>query len=167
MCWFLYRWNFWWWRLCPLASLKATSMRWTRRCRWLGCSRECWTCSRWDSHCFTEYFFCCCFYWLTLLVFQIHALHISWLTPSTYLTLPNSDQRYEGAFGLLVRRREEHGHARGTTSPWHSHLRPAEIMPISLYDQSRQFFVVFFWTASFRLLSLFKTNCCVIQKKLA
>lgn len=56
MCWFLYRWNFWWWRLCPLASLKATSMRWTRRCRWLGCSRECWTCSRWDSHCFTEYF---------------------------------------------------------------------------------------------------------------
>lgn len=34
----------------------------------------------------------------------------------------STDQRYEGAFGLLVWRREEHGHAGGAAGPWHPDL---------------------------------------------
>lgn len=40
----------------------------------------------------------------------------------TLLLVAVSDQRDEGASGLLVRRREEHGHAGGAAGPRHPHL---------------------------------------------
>ena len=46
MCLSSCRWSCWWWRLCLWAWSRQTSTRWTRRCRWPGCSPECWTCSR-------------------------------------------------------------------------------------------------------------------------
>lgn len=40
----------------------------------------------------------------------------------SFLLVAVSDQRDEGASGLLVRRREEHGHAGGAAGPRHPHL---------------------------------------------
>lgn len=56
-----------------------------------------------------------------------------------------SDQRDEGASGLLVWRREEHGHAGGAAGPRHPHLKPSArlhlgaVMPHSFFS-SRPFF---------------------------
>lgn len=36
-----------------------------------------------------------------------------------------SDQRDEGSSGLLVWRRQEHGHAGGAAGPRHPHLKPS------------------------------------------
>lgn len=69
-----------------------------------------------------------------------------------------SDQRYEGAFGLLVRRREEHGHVGGAAGPRHPHLNR---LPLQSADGNltSSVFVLFFFLLDVPLLpSLFITN---------
>lgn len=41
----------------------------------------------------------------------------------------SADQRHEGTFGLLVRRREEHGHAGGAAGPRHPDLNQSSSSP--------------------------------------
>lgn len=55
-----------------------------------------------------------------------------------------ADQGDEGSSGLLVWRRQEHGHAGGAAGPRHPHLKPRCCCSPLLFS-SHHFFSIFFW----------------------
>lgn len=55
----------------------------------------------------------------------------------------STDQRYEGAFGLLVWRREEHGHAGGAAGPWHPDLNQFSSSSEAKLGVNSKFSIVF------------------------
>lgn len=90
----------------------------------------------------------------------------------THLSFSVSDQRYEGAFGLLVRRREEHGHAGGAAGPRHPHLNQLAFSPqreTSLLHTYVCFCIVSlsircsFFCYRHRLLPTCKSHCGILQ----